>query len=214
MASALMQNLKPRLRYRVQLTTDGHVSYPEAVERTFGRAIDYAQLVKVYSELGKNDQGDLPRDTNFIQKRVVEGRPDFKYVSTSLIERQNLTIRMGMRRYTRRTNGFSKKLENHVSAVALHMMYYNFCRIHSTLQVTPAMEAGIADRLMDVSDIVGIVDTTTPAPGPRGSYIEARKAKAAQNARRIANSGGARRRRAIRRQDQRVRRIRRLRRRA
>ena len=194
-ASALMQDLAPRLPNRVQLTTDGHSPYLQAVEDAFGNRVDFAQIVKQYSELGKNDQGDLSRDTDFILKRVIEGRPDFKHVSTSLVERQNLTIRMSMRRFTRRTNGFSKKLENHAHAVALHMMFYNFCRIHSSLRVTPAMEAGVTDSLMDIPDIVGLIDALTPAPGPRGSYIEARKAKAAQK---VLAVRGARRRRRLR----------------
>ena len=170
-----MEDLVPRLTNRVQLTTDGHSPYLDAVEGAFGGGIDYAQIIKNYSDRpSENDasnNGNLPEDTDFIRKLRVEGKPDEDLISTSFVERQNLTMRMAMRRFTRRTNGFSKKAENHKAAVALHIMHYNFCRIHESLRVTPAMEAGVTSRLWDTTDIVKLIEDATPAPGPRGSYI-------------------------------------------
>ena len=158
-----------RRRFRVgvgvfwqTLTTDGHSPYLEAVEDAFGSRVDYAQIIKMYSDLSKakdhSHNGNLPDDTDFIRKLRVEGKPDEDLISTSYVERQNLTMRMGMRRFTRRSNGFSKKAENHAHAVALHVMHYNFCRIHESLRVTPAMEAGVTDRLWTTLDIVKLIE--------------------------------------------------------
>ena len=168
----LMDDLRARLANRVQLTSDGHRAYLEAVEGAFGGDVDYAQLVKLYG--GVKDTGAdarySPSECTGIRKRRVEGDPDPAHVSTSFIERQNLTMRMSMRRFTRLTNAFSKKLANHAHAVALHYMHYNFCRIHQSLRVTPAMAAGVTDRLWEIADIVKLIEDAAPTPGPRGPY--------------------------------------------
>ena len=167
-----MDDLASRLANRVQLTSDGHRAYLEAVEDAFGADVDYAQLVKLYGSVGGNgpDKRYSPAECTGIRKRTVEGKPDPAHVSTSYVERQNLTMRMHMRRFTRLTNAFSKKIENHAYAVALHMMYYNFVRIHKTLRVTPAMAAGVTDRLWEISDIAQLVADAEEAPKPRGPY--------------------------------------------
>jgi len=157
-AHDLMMDLAPRLRGRVQLTTDGLRSYMDAVEDAFGIDIDYAQLVKIYGENTKEKQRRYsPAVCLGTQRTVIQGNPDKEQISTSYVERHNLTIRMSMRRFTRLTNAFSKKLENHVHALAVFFMFYNFCRVHQTLRVTPAMEAGIADHVWTVEEIVGLV---------------------------------------------------------
>ncbi|MDQ1693804.1 MAG: hypothetical protein QOH85_1339, partial [Acidobacteriaceae bacterium] len=150
-------DLAGRLRYRVQLTTDGHRPYVQAVEDTFGSEIDYAQLIKIYGASGEAQTRYSPGQCIGIDCKAVTGAPDPKHISTSFVERQNLTMRMSMRRFTRLTNAFSKKLENHMAAVALHFMYYNFARIHSTLRMTPAMAAGVTSKLWDVEDIVELL---------------------------------------------------------
>lgn len=167
-----MDDLAARLANRVQLTSDGHRAYLEAVEGAFGCDVDYAQLVKLYgSEGGKGSEVRYsPAECTGIRKRRVEGNPDEAHVSTSYVERQNLTMRMHMRRFTRLTNAFSKKVENHAHAVALHMMYYNFVRIHKTLRVTPAMAAGVTDRLWEIADIAMLVEQAEAKPGKRGPY--------------------------------------------
>lgn len=172
-AIGFMDDLRARLANRVQLTTDGHKAYLEAVEGAFGGDVDYAQLVKLYGEpTGQkgHEREYSPSECAGTKKRVVEGNPDKRLVSTSHVERQNLTMRMHMRRFTRLTNAFSKKVENHAYAVALHFMYYNFVKVHQTLKVTPAMEAGLTDRLWDVEDLVALVDANEPAPKKRGPY--------------------------------------------
>lgn len=166
-----MDDLASRLANRVQLTSDGHRAYLEAVEGAFGCDVDYAQLVKMYGNVGASDNRRYsPAECTGIKKRPVEGSPDMKHVSTSYVERSNLTMRMHMRRFTRLTNAFSKKVENHAHAVALHMMYYNYVRIHKTLRVTPAMEAGVADRLWDIADIAMLVEEAEAKPTKRGPY--------------------------------------------
>ncbi|MCK0148554.1 IS1 family transposase [Marivita sp. S6314] len=171
-AIEFMDDLRARLANRVQLTTDGHKAYLEAVEGAFGGDVDYAQLIKLYGDAGGKTAARKysPAECTGIKKRTVEGNPDKALISTSYVERQNLTMRMHMRRFTRLTNGFSKKVENHMHAVALHFMYYNFVKVHQTLKVTPAMEAGLTDRLWDVADLVAIVDANEPAPKKRGPY--------------------------------------------
>ncbi len=170
-AKWFIDDVAKRLISRVQLTSDGHKAYLEAVEGAFGADIDYAQLVKIYGASSDSAKGRYsPAECTGAVKTPIEGKPDPKHISTSYIERQNLTLRMHMRRFTRLTNAFSKKVENHAYAVALHMMYYNFVRIHQTLRVTPAMAAGVIDRLWEVSDIVALWEAIEPKAGKRGPY--------------------------------------------
>ncbi|HEX5182204.1 MAG TPA: IS1 family transposase [Allosphingosinicella sp.] len=177
-AMILMDDLRARLANRVQLTTDGHRAYLEAVEGAFGADVDFAQLVKLYG--GTDGSGPekrySPAECTGIRKRRVEGNPDERYVSTSHVERMNLSIRMQNRRFTRLTNAFSKKLDNHIHALALYFAFYNFCRIHKTLRMSPAMAAGITDRLWSMEDIVTKIDAMAPAPKPRGPYKKREKA--------------------------------------
>jgi len=156
-AKMFMDDLASRLADRVQLTTDGHRVYLTAVESAFAGDIDYAMLVKIY-ESTQEETRYSPAKCTGSERKAVTGNPNPKHISTSFVERQNLTMRMNMRRFTRLTNGFSKKIENHICHLALHYMYYNFCRVHKTLRVTPAMEAGIADHVWDLEEIVKLVD--------------------------------------------------------
>lgn len=171
-AMILMDDLRARLSNRVQLTTDGHKAYLEAVEGAFGADVDFAQLVKLYggTEGAGPEKRYSPAECTGIRKRRVEGNPDIAHVSTSHVERMNLSIRMQNRRFTRLTNAFSKKLDNHIHALALYFAFYNFCRIHKSLKVTPAMAAGITDRLWSLEDIVAKMDDMAPAPAKRGPY--------------------------------------------
>ena len=153
-----MTDVASRMRGRVQLTTDGHKPYLAAVEDAFGADIDYAVLQKLYGTDGNDEKRYSPATCIGVRSETVTGVPNPKHVSTSYVERQNLTMRMSMRRFTRLTNAFSKKVENHAAAVALYFMYYNFARVHQTLRVTPAMEAGIADHVWGVEEIVGLLD--------------------------------------------------------
>ncbi len=157
---AFVHDLASRLSHRVQLTTDGLKAYMYAVSEEFGLDIDYAMLIKLYGESTeqKMEKRYSPAKYMSSTKEVKVGDPDSKHISTSYVERQNLTMRMGMRRFTRLTNGFSKKAENLAYAVSLHFMYYNFVRIHQSLRVTPAMEAGITDRLWTMEDIAKLAD--------------------------------------------------------
>lgn len=158
-AIAFMDDLRSRLANRVQLTSDGHKAYLEVVEGAFGADIDYAILHKIYGTSPDSAKGRYsPAECIGIEKHRIEGNPDPRHVSTSYVERQNLTMRMHMRRFTRLTNAFSKKVENHAHSVALHFMYYNFVRIHKTLRVTPAMAAGVTDRLWEIGDIVKVLE--------------------------------------------------------
>ncbi|MDD4857722.1 MAG: IS1 family transposase, partial [Candidatus Krumholzibacteria bacterium] len=159
-ATAFLEDLAARLRHRVQMTSDGHGAYLRAVEDVFGCEIDYATLVKLYGrDKGEVEHRYSPPVVVACQCAVVTGNPDPRHISTSFAERQNLTMRMSMRRFTRLTNGFSKKLENLRHAVALHFMYYNFCRIHQTLRITPAMAAGVTDHLWEIDDILRLLDS-------------------------------------------------------
>lgn len=161
-AIIFINDLASRLKNRIQLTTDGHRAYLTAVENAFAGNIDYAMLVKVYGN--ENDSKDKsarkysPAECTETKRVRIVGNPDESLVSTSYAERQNLTMRMGMRRFTRLTNAFSKKIDNLEAAVALHFMYYNFCRIHKSLRVTPAMEAGIADHMWSLEEVVNLLD--------------------------------------------------------
>jgi hypothetical protein len=166
-----IDDLRTRLANRVQLTSDGHKAYLETVEGALGDAIDYAQLVKMYGATSNSAKGRYsPAECIAARKERITGDPDIKHVSTSYVERNNLTMRMHMRRFTRLTNAFSKKVENHAYAIALRMQYYNFVRVHSKLRMTPALAAGVADRLWDVSDIVALVEAAEPASKKRGPY--------------------------------------------
>ncbi len=152
-----MEDLASRVTTRIQITTDGHRAYAEAVEGAFGMDVDYAMLIKLYGTPSAPDTRYSPGEVIGTETKVISGRPDARYVSTSYVERQNLTMRMSMRRFTRLTNAFSKKLENLEAAVALHFMYYNFCRVHQTLRVTPAMEEGIANHVWTIEELVSIL---------------------------------------------------------
>lgn len=158
--NAFLLDLAGRLRYRVQLTTDGHVPYLRAVEEAFGAGIDYAMLVKFYGDDPHADRRFSPPVVLSEQARVIQGDPSPSFISTSIVERSNLTMRMGNRRFTRLTNAFSKKLANHTASVALHMMFYNFGRPHRSLGklTTPAMAAGISDHVWTCEEIAGRLD--------------------------------------------------------
>jgi len=158
-AKEFMNDCATRIVNRVQITTDGHRAYLEAVEDAFGADIDYAMLQKIYGAPSDEETRRYsPAKCIGCDMKVVSGDPDPKHVSTSYVERQNLTMRMHMRRFTRLTNGHSKKIENHCYAVALHYMYYNFCKIHQTLRVTPAMEAGLTDHVWAIEELVRLSD--------------------------------------------------------
>jgi hypothetical protein len=154
-----IQDTAERLANRVQLTTDGHYPYLTAVEESFGTEIDFARLVKIY---GKGQEGPearySPAQCMGSRKAVISGNPDFKHISTSNAERLNLSIRMSNRRFTRLTNAHSKKAENHEHAFALFAMHYNFCRIHQTLRVTPAMQAGVTDHIWNLEEVIALLD--------------------------------------------------------
>jgi IS1 family transposase len=160
-AYAFIKDLASRLSSRTQLTTDGHRAYLVAVGEAFGSEIDYAQLIKLYgSPKGKGDERRYsPAECTGIRKKRITGNPVRKDISTSFVERANLTMRMNIRRFTRLTTGYSKKLENHMHAISLHFMAYNFARIHSSLRVSPAMEAGVADHVWSMEEIVEMADT-------------------------------------------------------
>lgn len=155
---AFMVDLAGRLDRRVQLTSDGHRAYLVAVDEAFGADVDYAMLVKLYGKEPQDEARYSPPVCIGCHRQAIIGNPDPDEISTSIVERQNLTMRMGMRRFTRLTNGFSKKVANLEHAVALHFMYYNFCRIHQTTRVTPAMAAGVTNHLWKISDIVKLLE--------------------------------------------------------
>lgn len=170
-AKEFMQDCARRIKGRVQITTDGHKAYLEAVEDAFGADIDYAQLQKIYGAPTDAEQRRYsPAKCIGADQKVVSGDPDPKHVSTSYVERHNLTMRMGMRRFTRLTNGFSKKIENHAAMVAIHAVYYNFARIHKTLRITPAMAAGLSDHVWSLEEIITMADNYLPKSTKRGPY--------------------------------------------
>lgn len=155
-AAEFVADLASRLRNRVQITTDGHKAYLDAIEDAFGADVDYATLIKMYGTAPEGERRYSPPVCTGVKMARIEGRPDVRHVSTSFVERQNWTVRTTMRRYTRLSNGFSRKLENHEAAVALNYFAYNFIKIHRTLRVTPAMAAGVTNRLWEVSDLVSL----------------------------------------------------------
>ena len=170
-AYTFMMDLAERLATRVQLTTDGLNSYLSAVEDALGADVDYSQLIKLYGSDPEGEKRYSPEKCIGTIQKPITGEPDPKHISTSYIERQNLTMRMSMRRFTRLTNAFSKKVQNHVYHVALYTVFYNFCRIHKTLKVSPAMASGVIDTLRDAEWIVGLIDARAPKPakpGPKG----------------------------------------------
>jgi IS1 family transposase len=162
-----VDDLAKRLANRVQITSDGHRAYLEAIEGAFGGDVDYAQLVKIYGASSpESAKGRYsPAECTGCHKQRIEGNPDPAHVSTSYAERQNLTMRMSIRRFTRLTNAFSKKIEKHALSVALHYMHYNFARIHKTLRISPAMAAGVTDKLWSIADIVAMIDDSYNRPG-------------------------------------------------
>jgi hypothetical protein len=169
-AIAFMDDLRSRLANRVQLTSDGHKAYLEAVEGAFGGDVDYAQLVKIYGNPPEGEKRHSPAECTGIKKTPIEGNPDPKHISTSYVERQNLTMRMQMRRFMRLTNAFSEKFENRMHMVALHTVWYNFVKLHKAHRMTPAMAAGVTDTLWSMTDLAEMVDASLPKPGPRGPY--------------------------------------------
>jgi IS1 family transposase len=158
-ASMFVEDLASRLTHRVQLTTDGLKVYVEAIEGAFGGDIDYARLVKIYGPSPEGQRRYSPSRLIESKKEVMAGNPETGHISTSYAERQNLTMRMSMRRFTRLTNAFSKKVENLAHAASLHFMFYNFGRIHKTLRLTPAMEAGVTDHVWSLEEIAGLADS-------------------------------------------------------
>lgn len=178
-AKVFIDDLASRLAHRVQLTTDGHKSYLEAISAAFGPHVDYAMLVKLYGEYSVQSEASRrysPSRFTGSRSEVITGYPDAEHISTSFVERQNLTMRMHMRRFTRLTNAFSRKVENHMAAISLHFMFYNFARVHKSLRVTPAMEAGISPHIWTIEQIVSLVPE--PEAKKRGPY-KARQAAAA-----------------------------------
>jgi len=171
-AQILIDDLKNRINGRVQITSDVLRVYADAIENAFGSDVDFAMLVKLYGDPGTEspERKYSPSECIGTKVHVMTGNPDADHISTSYVERQNLTMRMHMRRLTRLTNGFSKKFENHVWMVALYTVFYNYCKIHKTLRVTPAMQADLMDRVLTFEDVVAIIQAVTPPPGPRGPY--------------------------------------------
>ncbi|MEQ8451625.1 MAG: IS1 family transposase [Nitratireductor sp.] len=169
-AIAFMDDVASRLANRVQLTTDGHKAYLEAVEGAFGADVDYAMLIKMYGNAPEGQRRYSPAECVGTRKTRIEGNPVKADVSTSYVERMNLNIRMGNRRFTRLTNAFSKKIDNHLHMLSLYFVHYNFCRMHKTLRMSPAMAAGISETLRDVEWIVGLIDARAPAPKRPKTY--------------------------------------------
>lgn len=175
-AKWFIEDMASRITNRIQLTSDGHKAYLEAVEGAFGADIDYAMLIKLYGNAPESFKGRYsPAECTGIKKTKIEGKPDEKHISTSYVERSNLTMRMANRRFTRLTNAFSKKFENHAHMVAIYAVWYNWLRIHKTLRVSPAMAAGLSDTLMTWEDIIEEMDADAPKPGPRGPYKKSKE---------------------------------------
>ena len=163
-------DLSSRLAHRVQITGDGNRVYLEAIEAAFGADVDYAQLIKLYGEVPHRAGRYGPAQIQGTKTYCCTGNPGPRHISTSYIERQNLNMRMSMRRFTRLTNGFTKKAENHAHMVSLHFMHHNFCRIHKTLRITPAIKAGVTSKLWSIDDIIDLVDTAEAPPKKRGRH--------------------------------------------
>ena len=168
-ATVFIQDLQTRLANRVQLTTDGHKAYLEAVEGAFGGNIDYAMLIKLYGSSEDQEKRYSPAECVGTRKEVITGAPLERHISTSYVERQNLTMRMSLRRFTRLTNAFSKKIENHCHALALYFVWYNFARVHKTLRMSPAMASGITKTLWSMEDIAALIEQNE-IPKKRGPY--------------------------------------------
>jgi IS1 family transposase len=164
-ANEFIDDLASRLANRVQITTDGHAPYLEAIDTAFGGEVDYAMLVKLYGASPEGQRRYSPPVCTGAIKRRIQGNPDMAHASTSFAERNNLNVRMHSRRMTRLTNAFSKKMENHAHAMALHFLYYNFVRIHKTLKVTPAMAAGVTDRLWEIGDVIDVLESWEKSGG-------------------------------------------------
>lgn len=166
-----MRDVRARVKNRPQITTDGFSAYREAIDDTFGSRVDFAQLIKYYGD--KPDDSGEERSGRYggSEKRIIIGKPDLKKATTAHVERQNLTMRMGMKRFQRRTNGFSKKLENHRLAIALHFFHYNFVRRHQTIRVTPAMEAGLVKKFMSLEDMVLLTHQFPVGPRKKDLYF-------------------------------------------
>jgi IS1 family transposase len=175
-ASLFIADLASRLKHRVQLTTDGHHAYLLAVKDAFRGEIDYAQLIKLYGKDPDAERRYSPAVCIGINGRTISGEPDADHISTSFVERQNLTMRMSMRRFTRLTNAFSKKVENLAAAVSLHFFFYNFCRVHKTLGTTPAVAAGVADHVWKLNELIGLLEEAERTPIKRGRYAKTRGA--------------------------------------
>lgn len=169
-AMEFMDDLRQRLATRVQLTTDGHKAYLQSVEEAFGTEVDYAMLVKMYGEGPKTEARYSPAVCTGARKEAIMGHPDKRHVSTSHVERSNLSLRMHNRRFTRLTNAHSKKFENHCHMIALYTVWYNFAQINSAVKMPPAMAAGISTRLWEMTDIVGLIDAAAGPAMPRGPY--------------------------------------------
>jgi IS1 family transposase len=177
-AQAFLADLAPRLRNRPQVTTDGLGAYYLAVPRAFEGKVDFAQMIKHFGVPADAERRYSPAVCTGVEKRTVHGDPNMGHVSTSYVERQNLTMRMGMRRFTRLTNAFSKKIENHAAAISLHFMHYNFCRVHKTLKTTPAVAAGITDHVWGIEEIIGLLEEAEAVPVKRGRYAKTREVRA------------------------------------
>jgi IS1 family transposase len=174
-AISFMRDVAKRMRSRVQLTSDGHRPYIAAVEDAFQGDVDYAQLVKIYGEAPRPERRRYsPAVCIGADRQPKTGSPDQDHISTSYVERQNLTMRMSMRRFTRLTNGFSKKVENLAAAVSLHFAYYNFCCVHQTLGTTPAVAAGVADHVWKLDELIGLLEAAEATPTKRGPYVKTR----------------------------------------
>ena len=171
-ARPFMEDLCDRLSNRVQITSDGHRAYVQAVEGAFGADVDFAQLVKLYGPAPGPAGRYSPAECVGAKKTPITGKPDRDHISTSYVERANLSIRMGNRRFTRLTNAFSKKIDNHLYALALYFAFYNFVRIHKSLRMSPAMAAGITKTLWSLEDIAERIEANRPKPGPRGPYTK------------------------------------------